>query len=212
MNYDFHHKTFLIKQIIYPHRQDYPCWNQDGLFLVKLLLNGVPRCFMVQHAHPSSMSAKGEQYPAIVEKAMRLIYPQLQRVPVLTVIYRLCGWLPEKFMLQETKNPKQSFKKLKSMVEKGEVMMFYQEIGREELHPVFKLTEKDRKQHIQTFDSSFSVVMKDFQEMVRRNELGMIYFSWNPSLYGHRKKLHFTHRLRVGEEVQYDNLARDSPF
>lgn len=116
INSDARYRTSSLRRLIYPHRYNQPCLSKSNVYHVKLVVNGMRRCFPVDGIVNQSVfyTKKKEVYPFLIQKALTRIYPldRLNAVDPNLIVYRLIGWIPETLNYMEIGDPKSAFDKL----------------------------------------------------------------------------------------------------
>ena len=116
VNSDDKYETNSVKRLVYPHKYNQPCISESNVYLVKLILNGMRRCFPVDGIVNQSVfyTKQKEVYPFLIKKALSQIYSleELASVEPNLIVYRLVGWIPETLNYVEIGDAKSSFEKL----------------------------------------------------------------------------------------------------
>ena len=116
INSDEKFETCSLNRLIYPHHNSQPCISKENVYHVKLIVNGLRRCFPVDGIVNQSIfyTKKKEVYPFLLQKAMNQIYSlnKLESVDPNLLVYRMIGWIPETLHYMEIGDSASAFDKL----------------------------------------------------------------------------------------------------
>ena len=154
INSDQIFETTTLSRMIYPHLNHIPCISEVNTYYIKLIINGMRRCFPVDGVINQAIfyTKKHEIYPFLIEKALNKIYSlkQLNKVEPNFLIYRMVGWIPETLNYLEIGGVEESFDKLMKNFRSFTVMLSFDFRG--EILPIldFKFDEINEKRVIKT--------------------------------------------------------------
>jgi hypothetical protein len=116
INSDEKYETRSLKRLIFPHRYNQPCISESNIYNIKLVVNGVRRCFPVDGIVNQSLlyTKKKEVYPFLIQKALNQVYSmeQMQVIDPNLIVYRMTGWIPETLNYLEIGDAVSAFNKL----------------------------------------------------------------------------------------------------
>lgn len=129
LNSDAKYQTSSLRRLVYPHRGSLPCRSEAGVYHVKLIVNGMRRCFPVDGIVNQSVffTKKREVYPFLLEKALSHVYPDgaLAGVAPNLLVYRMVGWIPETLNYMEIGDPKSAFEKLRQNMQSFAIIISF---------------------------------------------------------------------------------------
>lgn len=141
VNSDKKYVTSSVKRLVYPHMYNHPCTSPINRYHVKLIVNGIRRCFLVHGTVDWTFvySWKHEVYPFLIYKAMTVIYPEedLHRIRPNLLLYRMSGWLPETLHYSEIGDLFSCFQKLFKNLNSFNIIISFD--YKDEILPIFDL-------------------------------------------------------------------------
>lgn len=146
LNSDDKYNVKSLSRLVYPHRHSRPCVSECGVYLVKLIVNGIGRCLAVDGIVDQSVfwTSRKEVYPFLLHKALSQVYSQeqLARLAPNLIVYRMTGWMPETVRFDEIGDSAGAFDKLKRGLETFALIASFEH--KESLLPLLDL-EVDEK-------------------------------------------------------------------
>jgi hypothetical protein len=148
-NSDIRYETSSMARLIYPHKYNLPCISESNIYFIKLIVNGMRRCFTVDDIVDQSLfyTKKKEVYPFLLQKAFSKIYPadQLNIVNANFIVYRMIGWIPETLNYTEIGDAQTAFNKLLKNMESFAIIINFEYKG--QVLPLLELKydEKTKK-------------------------------------------------------------------
>lgn len=198
INYDQVFETNLIKRLIFPQKEGRAYPTQSGIHVVKLYVNGAKRAFVCQNLDIFRyLTTRNEQYPLVLQTALRLLYPDLSKICPTVLLFRLCNWIPEKMFVKDVGDVFTSFDKLRETFKAGNLILQWEELSTGRVRPVldFVTPEKTFKRYIKTTSEAHNAdqatfYLADWEELYNGERIGNLYINWNPTIYLHRKTMH----------------------
>lgn len=147
VNFDEKFGTKTLQRLIYPHYNSTPCRSVASLHFVKVILNGVRRCFPVSSNHDSLLffTNKREIYPELLMKPLKIVYntENIHKIQPNRIIYRFLGWIPQNMKLKEIGNQEECFDKILVNFSKFLVMVSIEYKGK--VVPIVDFIKEKRK-------------------------------------------------------------------
>jgi hypothetical protein len=172
IQFDERYKTKLIKARIFPQKEGTPCFSPNGLYRIKLYLNGTDRIIQIDDTlienqvtkRPMlSTTARSELWPSLIEKSIMKLYRSedisFNSNPSIEV-FHLSGWIPEVLTLASIGDLVQLYQKISNNYEEGNVLL---SLGRggNVYFPVVGFKIKDGNQMIKLIMAAQSLKVKD---------------------------------------------------
>ena len=197
LNYDNLFETNLIRRLIYPQREVLAAPTRSGLHIIKLYINGCRRALIVQvlNLFPA-LTIHNEQYPHILYEAFKKIYKNIASACITSLVYRMCNWIPEKMLVSDVGDVFSSYDKLKETLNSGNLLLFWSEANTRVIRPIFGFQTDDStlKRYIKTTSlnqTESEVIELDWEHLYHCNKIEQLYINWNPTIYSHRRTIHF---------------------
>ena len=147
INSDEKYETRSLKRLIYPHRYNQPCFSDVGVYNIKLIANGVRRCFPVDGIVNQSIffTKKKEVYPFLLQKALNQIYSleEMEQIDPNLLVYRMIGWIPETLNYLEIGDAVSSFNKLLKNLQSFAIIICFD--YKDQVLPLLNLVYDEKK-------------------------------------------------------------------
>mgnify|MGYP003587120110 CR=1 FL=1 len=208
-NYDVINNTHILRRLIYPHVGGTPANNPINTAIVKLHVNGCKRAFPVQSDFQKPFTKYQEHFPAVLNKALGMIYPEMGNIVICDVLYRMISWIPEKLLISDAGDLDTSFQRLKESFSNGSFLLFVNDRRSQKVRPILDLryesNGKENKSMVMT-TSSTGLKAIAWQDLISICNTDYIYINWNPTIYDYRKTVHLKTNV-ILPEVKDPSLA-----
>lgn len=193
LHYERDFKVSILRRVLFPEVDGESATTSSGLAVVKLLANGCRRAFFVRPT-PAGLARTRELFPEALASALGKLYGPGLEAPAPALVFRILGWIPDRVTLADTGPAEASFEKLKASFLLGNLLIFFSEAGG--VRPILGFHTDgfglSKKMFVTTLgEAGAGLDVRAWEPLYTAQRLSQLHVCWNPTIYSHRKTVHF---------------------